>query len=69
MKVFVFKYKLGFIGMAAGAVLGYLYYHFYGCNGSCSIKSSPVNMTVYGAIMGFLVFSLFQKENQPKKDN
>jgi len=49
------------IGVFAGAFVGWLYWYQIGCeNGSCTIKSSPVNMTIYGAVMGGLVFDLIK---------
>jgi hypothetical protein len=38
-----------------GAVGGFLYYNFIGCNGSCAITSSPVNSTLYGAFVGLIL--------------
>lgn len=35
-----------------GAVGGFLYYHFIGCNGSCSITGNPYISTLYGAGIG-----------------
>ena len=65
---FLNKYKLTFLGVLAGAIGGYLYYHFIGCySGSCAITSQPVNSTIYGAFMGGLLFNTFQKE-RTKKD-
>ncbi|WP_149244109.1 DUF6132 family protein [Dyadobacter sp. 32] len=50
-------------GMVAGAVAGYLYYHFIGCNsGTCLITSRPVNSTLYGAVMGGLLLSMFDRK-------
>lgn len=44
------------IGVAIGAVLGFLYYKLVGCaSGSCPITSNPYASTIYGAVMGFLV--------------
>lgn len=64
---FLTAYKLILIGLAIGAVAGYAYYHFVGCHsGTCSITSQPVNSTLYGALMGGLLFSIFKKEK--KKD-
>ncbi len=41
------------IGLAAGAILGYAYYYFIGCNsGSCSITSSPWSSVLYGMLVG-----------------
>ncbi|MBN8703809.1 MAG: hypothetical protein J0M08_12145 [Bacteroidetes bacterium] len=59
----IIKYKYTLVGLFIGAVAGYLYYYFVGCSsGSCSITSSPINSTVYGAIMGVLAISSFKKE-------
>ena len=59
------KYKLTILGVMAGAIGGYLYYHFIGCNsGTCAITSKPVNSTLYGALMGGLVFNIFKKEKK-----
>ncbi len=60
---FILKYKLTIIGIIAGAIGGYLYYHFVGCaSGTCAITSSPLNSALYGAIIGGLLFNMFQKE-------
>ncbi len=59
---FLKKQKLMLIAVAAGAVLGYLYYHFVGCaSGACAITSHPANSTLYGAIMGGLFLKTFKK--------
>jgi hypothetical protein len=59
---FVRKHILYFIGIALGAIGGYLYYYFIGCaSGTCSITASPVNSTLYGALMGGLLLNLFKK--------
>ncbi len=65
---FLIKHKLTVLGVLAGAVGGYLYYHFIGCtSGSCPITSQPVNSTLYGAMMGGLFFSSFKKENKSRQ--
>ena len=46
--------------MLAGAVLGYLFYAFYGCNGSCMISSSPLNSTLYGTVVGAILSRRFK---------
>lgn len=57
-----------FLGAIIGAIGGYLYWQQVGCgSGSCAITSSPVNSTLYGALMGSLFFSLFKKENKDIK--
>jgi methionine synthase II (cobalamin-independent) len=38
--------------VAAGALLGYAYYYFIGCNGSCPISGNPYVSTLYGALVG-----------------
>lgn len=68
MLQFIQKYKLTLIGIALGAVAGYAYYYFVGCNsGTCAITSKPLNSTAYGALMGALVFSSFKKEEVKNK--
>lgn len=65
---FFLKNKLLVIGLAVGALGGYLYYHYIGCNsGTCPITSRPLNSTLYGAVMGGLLFSLFKKETNNSK--
>lgn len=60
---FIQKYKITLIGVIIGAIVGYLYYHFVGCaSGTCSITSKPLNSSLYGAIMGGLLFNIFQKD-------
>ena len=61
------KYRLSIIGVIIGGLLGYLYYAQVGCvTGTCAITSSPVNSTVYGAILGYLVLGLFKKDKTEK---
>jgi len=39
-----------------GALAGFTYYYFIGCNsGSCPIQSSPYISTAYGSTMGFIL--------------
>lgn len=65
LKNFLSKYKLTLIGIMVGAIGGYLYYYFVGCtSGTCAITSKPVNSTLYGALMGGLLLSIFKKENK-----
>lgn len=53
------------MGIIIGAVAGYLYYLYVGCaSGTCAITSNPVNSTLYGSLMGGLVFNLFVKEKK-----
>ena len=53
------------IGIAIGAIAGYLYYFYIGCvSGTCAITSKPLNSTLYGALMGELVFNMFVKSHK-----
>lgn len=62
---YIQKYWLTIVGTIAGAIGGYLYYHFVGClSGSCPITSQPLNSTLYGAMMGGLLFNFFEKGKQ-----
>lgn len=57
------KHKLKIMGVIVGFIGGYLYYHFVGCNsGTCPITSNPWISTLYGGLMGYLVFDLFKKK-------
>jgi hypothetical protein len=61
MKQFAKKNILIIIGVAIGTITGYLYWKFFGCSsGTCAITSKPLNSSMYGAVMGGLLFSMFQ---------
>jgi len=48
------KIKL-FLPVVFGALGGFLYYNFIGCNRSCAITGSPINSTLYGSLMGLIL--------------
>lgn len=51
--------------IAAGALLGYAYYYFIGCNsGQCPITSNPLNSTLYGAFMGLILALPVKKKDK-----
>ncbi|MBN8641590.1 MAG: hypothetical protein J0L86_07260 [Flavobacteriales bacterium] len=53
------------IGVIVGTIAGYAYYYYVGCaSGSCAITSKPINSTLYGSLMGGLLFNLFVKEKK-----
>ena len=57
------------MGVVTGALAGFLYWKFVGCtSGSCAITSKPVNSSLYGALIGGLLFSIF-KPNKKIADN
>lgn len=54
-----------FIGVVAGAALGYAYYYFIGCRGnSCPMWADPVRSSLIGAAFGFLLLV----DTRPKAD-
>ncbi|MHB8260827.1 MAG: DUF6132 family protein [Bacteroidia bacterium] len=68
MKNIILKYKLELIGVAVGSVSGWCYWYFVGCvSGTCAITSSPLNSSLYGALMGGILFSMLKIE--PKEEN
>lgn len=68
MKTFIENHRLVIIGLIVGGIAGYAYYYFIGCSsGQCAITSKPFNSTLYGMMMGGLLFSLF--EPSKKKQN
>jgi hypothetical protein len=65
MKTLLLKYKLELAGLVTGAVAGWSYWYFVGCSsGQCPITSKPLNSTLYGAILGMLLFSIFKKDKK-----
>lgn len=53
------------IGVVIGAIVGYGYYYYVGCaSGTCAITSKPINSTLYGGLMGGLLFNIFVKEKK-----
>ena len=54
------QYIITGIGIFVGLVAGYLYYAQIGCaSGTCAITSKPLNSTLYGGLMGGLLFNMF----------
>lgn len=57
------KYNLTIIGVLLGAIAGFLYWQQVGCaSGTCAITSSPINSSLYGALMGGLFANIFQTD-------
>ncbi|WP_345028409.1 DUF6132 family protein [Ravibacter arvi] len=57
MKAFIAKNIFTIAGLIVGAAAGYFYWLYIGCSsGSCAITSKPVNSTLYGMVMGGLLF-------------
>lgn len=50
------KWFITSVFIVLGGIGGYLYWYFIGCNsGTCPITSRPLNSTLYGLVMGFLM--------------
>jgi hypothetical protein len=65
MKDFIKNNQLVLIGIVVGAIGGFMYWKFVGCaSGTCAITSKPLNSTLYGMLMGGLLFSMFKKEKK-----
>ena len=62
------KSSLYLIGGLAGGLGGYLYWFYVGCsNGGCPITSSSTMSIIWGAMLGALLFSMFQtKKKNPE---
>ncbi|MBY0477348.1 MAG: hypothetical protein K2Q24_06855 [Chitinophagaceae bacterium] len=55
-------------GLIAGAIAGFFYWKFYGCDGTCLITSSPVRSMIYFGVMGVLVNKMFQPKQTKEQD-
>jgi len=68
IKRIIKRNSLTLIGILAGAVGGFLFWYYIGCQtGSCPITSSPVATTIWGAILGAVVFNAFQENTNTKR--
>lgn len=57
--------KFALLGLILGALAGYAYYYFIGrSTGTCAITGKPWSATLYGATVGYLIFSVM--DTQPK---
>jgi hypothetical protein len=64
MKTFLKQNLWIVMGVVLGALGGLAYWKWFGCRNGCAIKSNPYLMTVYGGVMGGLMFSFFIKKNK-----
>ena len=69
MKKWLNNNKLDLIGSLVGAIGGYFYWQQVGCiSGTCAITSKPLNSTLYGSMMGALLFGMFKKEDRKESN-
>ena len=69
MKKWLLNNKSTVIGVILGAIGGFLYYYFVGCaSGSCGITSSPINSTLYFAVLGGLVMNIIKPNDNNHKE-
>jgi len=55
-------------GALIGAAAGWAWWYLYGCTDGCAITSSPLNSSLYGALLGGLFFSSFKRSVAPTKN-
>lgn len=64
----VVKYRKYLIGIALGALAGFLYWRFVGCtSGTCPITSKWYNSAAYGALIGILMVNTKKKDKKEEK--
>jgi len=44
------------VGIIIGGATGWLYWKYFGCTGTCTITSKPLNSSLYGGLIGGLLF-------------
>jgi LytS/YehU family sensor histidine kinase len=45
-----------FVGFSVGAVVGLLYYQYFGCTTTCSlVASNPYSSAIFGGVIGFFI--------------
>jgi len=70
MKDFIRREKLKIIFTTAGAIGGFLYWRFVGCNsGTCPIQSVWYWSTLWGAALGYLGGDIIKDIIKKRKKN
>lgn len=68
MKKVIIKYLPTLAGILLGGIGGYLYWGYVGCeSGTCPITSSPINSSIWGMLMGGLLFNAFPKKEEKQE--
>ncbi len=58
------KWAITGLGVVLGALGGWYYWSQWGCTNGCAITSSPINSSLYGALMGGLLVNTFKSEKR-----
>lgn len=54
-----------FVGVVIGLIAGFLYWKYVGCaSGACPITSNPIVSSLYGALLGGLIGSMFTSKKK-----
>lgn len=62
-KIFSIVPLISIIGILVGAIGGYIYYDQVVCTtGGCPLTSNPYITVGWGALMGYLLFDMFNKK-------
>jgi uncharacterized membrane protein len=70
VKNWILNHKKNFILAIIGAIAGYFYWYYVGCeSGSCAITSVWYRTTIYGALMGWLLSDVSFKQTKKEKTN
>lgn len=65
VRIYLKKSIWSIIGIVVGAIGGYIYYRMVGCStGGCPITSNPWLTMVWGAVLGYLLGSMFTKKEK-----
>lgn len=69
IKCFFKRYGLTLLGVFSGALAGFLYWYYVGCeSGTCPITASPLNSTLWGMLLGGSLFNMFEKPKKKTSD-
>lgn len=70
MRNWIIKNRLYGIGGVVGGIAGFLYWKYVGClTGTCAITSNPLRSTMYFAVLGALISSLFTTSKEKTTQN
>ena len=69
MKTFIQKHKWALVILGVGAIAGYVYWFYIGCNtGTCPLTSYWHSNTLLGAFIGYLVGDSIDDLMKKKKE-